>query len=115
MIRSIPAHWQGAILVCGKCSRRAGGGFGAKGRTSLAKLLRRAGLAGKGRKAARGVVETGCLKICPKDAVVAIDSRTPGRWLVVSVGTGAEALAAEFGDPAAPSADDQGPLQAGTS
>ncbi len=98
MIRSISSRWHNAILVCGKCSKRAGGGFGAKGRTSLAKLLRQAGLAGKGRKAARGVVETRCLKICPKQAVVAIDTRAPERWLVVPVGTGAEALAAEFGE-----------------
>ena len=66
--------WQGVVLVCGKCSRKLGG-------KPLAKTLRRR--IGKGRKAAAGVVEVKCLKLCPKGAVTVIDSRRPTEWLIV--------------------------------
>ena len=99
MIRPVPSRWQGAILVCGKCTRRVDGGFGKKGRRSLAQLLRKAGLGGRGRKADRGIVETGCLKLCPKRAVVAIDSRRPDRWLVVPAGTPRDDVLRRFDEP----------------
>lgn len=79
------------MLVCRKCSKRAGGGFGRHGGERLAKALRRAlGLASKGgraRKDAVGVIEVGCLDICPKRAVMAIRCGEPGRWLAVPAGT----------------------------
>ena len=37
----IRSNWERTLLVCGKCSRKVDGGFGPKGRTSLAKALRR--------------------------------------------------------------------------
>ena len=83
MIRRAKADWQGVVLVCGKCSRKVDGGFGPKGRTPLAKLLRKILGVGKGRKAALGVVETRCLGLCPGRAVAVIDGRAPGTWLVV--------------------------------
>ena len=83
MIRSVSARWGDAILICGTCTRRVGGGFGKKGGASLAKTLRKAGVGDRGRKAQRGVVETGCLKLCPKNAVVVMHSARPDRWLVV--------------------------------
>ncbi|VVT12939.1 conserved hypothetical protein [Sphingomonas sp. EC-HK361] len=89
----IRAEWQGAILVCGKCSKKLGGGYGRKGKTSLAKALRKALALGKGRKARLGVVETRCLGICPKHAVTMIDTREPGRWHVVPANANVEALA----------------------
>ncbi|USI73095.1 hypothetical protein [Sphingomonas morindae] len=82
---TVPAHWDAAVLVCGKCSRKLGGGFGPKGKTSLAKLLRKRAR-GKGRKADYGVIETPCLKLCPKGAVVAIDGRAPDRWQLIRPG-----------------------------
>ena len=83
---TIASDWRGAILVCGKCSKKVGGGFGGNGRTQLAKALRKAMRLGKGRKAALGVVETKCLGICPKRAVMMIDTRMPHRWRVVPAG-----------------------------
>lgn len=85
--------WQGAILVCGKCSLRLGGGFGPKGRTPLAKALRGCDGIGKGRKAAIGVIETKCLGLCPQRAVTVVDTRRPGEWLVVEAGDDVAALA----------------------
>ena len=96
MRSSVPARWRTAVLVCAKCSKKVGGGFGPKGRTSLAKALRE-GAGGKGRKAEYGVIETGCLKLCPKRAVVAVDTRRPGQWLLVQPGTPIEDVAARLG------------------
>lgn len=88
--------WDGAILVCGKCSKKIGGGFGPKGRQSLAKALREVPGFGKGRKATTGVVVTQCLKLCPKHAVTVVDTRRPGDWLVVPAGADVEELADEL-------------------
>jgi hypothetical protein len=92
----VRAGWTGAVLVCGKCSKKLGGGFGAKGRTSLGKALRAEPGFGKGRKAAVGVVETRCLGICPKRAVTIVDSRAPGRWRIVPEGADVAVLADEL-------------------
>ncbi len=97
MIRPVRAGWAGAVLVCGKCSKKIDGGFGKRGRVSLAKALRKDMGLGKGRKAALGVVETKCLGVCPKNAVMMVDSAQPDRWLVVPAGTDlAEVEAAVF-------------------
>ena len=82
----VRARWSGALLVCGKCSKKIGGGFGPKGKTALAKVLRRAPGYGKGRKAGVGVIETRCLGVCPKGAVVVVDTRVPDRWRIVERG-----------------------------
>ena len=89
----IRAEWQGAILVCGKCSKKLGGGYGPKRKASLAKMLRKTLALGKGRKAKLGVVETRCLGICPKHAVTMIDTRAPDRWHVVPANANVEAIA----------------------
>ncbi|NTS64084.1 (2Fe-2S) ferredoxin domain-containing protein [Sphingomonas sp. HHU CXW] len=82
----VRARWSGAVLVCGKCSKKLGGGFGDKGRTPLAKALRQEPGFGKGRKASVGVVETKCLGICPRKAVVVVDTQAPDRWRIVPEG-----------------------------
>jgi len=82
-MKTVSAQWDAAILVCRKCSKKVGGGFGAEGKTSLAKALRARGNGKRGRKADRGVIETGCLKLCPKNAVVAINASRPRNWLIV--------------------------------
>ncbi len=87
MIRVLASRWQGSVLVCGKCSKKLGGGFGGKERTPLVKLLRQALRVKKGRKADRGVVEVKCLGVCPKNAVVMVDGAHPDRWMLVPAGT----------------------------
>lgn len=89
-MKTTSARWDAAILVCRKCSKKMGGGFGAKGRTPLAKALRALGDGGKGRKASLGVVEVGCLKVCPRNAVVAINGARPKDWLIVPKGADVE-------------------------
>jgi predicted metal-binding protein len=94
MIRVLASRWQGSVLVCGKCSKKLGGGFGEKGRTPLAKMLRAVLGLKKGRKAERGVVEVKCLGICPKNAVVMFDGARPDRWLLVPAGADASDVVA---------------------
>lgn len=93
----VRSGWAGAILVCGKCSKKLGGGFGRKGKQSLGKALRGEPGFGKGRKAAVGVVETRCLGICPRGAVVVVDTRQPDAWRLVSEGADVTTLAGELG------------------
>ncbi|RZT55159.1 hypothetical protein EV283_1955 [Sphingomonas sp. BK036] len=94
MIRVLASRWQGSVLVCGKCSKKLGGGFGEKGRTPLAKMLRAVLGLKKGRKAERGVVEVKCLGVCPKNAVVMVDGARPNRWLLVPAGADASEVVA---------------------
>ena len=100
MIRVLASRWQGSVLVCGKCSKKLDGGFGENGRMSLGKLLRQALGVKKGRKADRGVVEIKCLGVCPKNAVVMIDSSRPDRWMLVPAGAEADEVLATLTDPA---------------
>jgi len=96
VIRVLASRWQGSVLVCGKCSKKLGGGFGDKGRTPLVKLLRQALGVKKGRKADRGVVEVKCLGVCPKNAVVVVDGAHTGRWMLVPAGTEADEVVASL-------------------
>lgn len=95
-MKRVRSNWGRALLVCGKCSRKLGGGFGRKGRTPLAKALRRELGVGKGRKATLGVVEVKCLGLCSKRGVTLIDTADLRRWRIVPSGTPVDALAAEL-------------------
>ncbi len=107
MIVQLPSRWRSAILVCAKCEKKLGRkGFGKSGDRRLSKLLRkRAG--GKGRKAAFGVVSTGCLKVCPRGAVTVVDGARARDWLVVQAGTPIEQVESRLGltDPPAIAAE----------
>jgi predicted metal-binding protein len=93
----VASRWQGAVLVCGKCSKRVGGGFGKNGKRALAKELRDQPGFGKGRKAEVGVVKVKCLGICPRDAVVLVDTRAPRKWRLVRPGSDVTDLAETLG------------------
>ena len=86
MKTKVRANWSHAVLVCRKCSKkleRKGEGFGPDDKP-LAPALKRALGASKGRKGKIGVIAVPCLDICPKRAVVVIDSRHPQDWRIVS-------------------------------
>jgi hypothetical protein len=84
-IGSQVASWRDLVIVCRKCGGRLKGGFGEDGRDDLRSVLRD-GLRAVGRKRDVRVIETGCLGICPKGAVVAIRGSEPGRILLVPQG-----------------------------
>ena len=92
MKHRVSSNWESAALVCAKCTKKLGGGFGDKGREPLAKALRK--VLGKGRKAPIGVVPVKCLGICPKGAVTIVDTRRPQEWMIVRAGTPVEHIAA---------------------
>ena len=95
--RSVRSDWAGAVLVCRKCSTKIDGGFGKKGKQRLAKALRKQFGLRKGRKSGFGVVEVGCLGVCPYGAVTVIDTADPGRWRIVPAGSDVTALGIELG------------------
>lgn len=96
-LKTVRADWANTILVCGKCSRKLGGGFGPQGRTPLAKALRQRLGVRKGRKGMLGIVEIKCLGICPKGAVTTVNGATPGEWVLVREGTAIDVVAARLG------------------
>ncbi|HVF94115.1 MAG TPA: (2Fe-2S) ferredoxin domain-containing protein [Sphingomonas sp.] len=85
-MKAVRSDWESAILVCGKCSKKLGGGFGKKGKTRLGKAVRQLLGVRTGRRASIGIVETRCLGVCPRNAVVVVDSRQPDSWMVVPKG-----------------------------
>ncbi len=95
--RKVRSRWSGTVLVCRKCSKKLGGGFGPEGKRTLAKALRKHLSLGKGPKAKAGIVEVSCLDICPKRAVTVVDTRHPDQWLIVRPGANLDALAHEIG------------------
>jgi predicted metal-binding protein len=88
------SDWTTLLLTCGKCARKLGGGFGHKERETLRSCLRD-GLKAAGRRHDTRLVETRCLGICPKRAVVALNAGRPGTLVIVKQGAqAAEALQA---------------------
>ncbi len=90
------------IAICGKCGKKVGGGFGADGDQPLGKALRKALQLPKPKRARVRLVETKCLKLCPKGAIAVVDSRDPGGILVVPERTPVLEVAARLGLIAVP-------------
>ncbi|MCW2389818.1 putative metal-binding protein [Sphingobium sp. B11D3B] len=96
--RQVRSRWSNAVLVCRKCEKKIkGGGFGPEGNKSLGKALRKHLQLGKGRKAGAGILEVGCLDICPKRAVTVVDTSKPDRWLIIHPGANLDVLAHDLG------------------
>jgi predicted metal-binding protein len=93
----IRSNWSNAVLVCSKCSKKLGGGFGPKGRTPLARALRKHLGLKKGRKSAAGIVEVKCLGVCPRGAVTVVNGAASREWLLVPEGADLDAVAGELG------------------
>jgi len=87
------ANWQEVVLICRKCTRKVGGGFGGKGRKPLARILRKELGIGRGRRAGIGFLEIGCLDVCPKRAVTVVLGSRPGTRFVVPAGMAAAEIA----------------------
>lgn len=84
------------MLVCAKCSKKLDGGFGEPAKP-LAKALRKHLKLKNGPKSRAGVVEVKCLDVCPKGAVVVVDSARPNDWLLVRPGDDLGAVAGRLG------------------
>lgn len=97
MKHHIRSNWANTILVCAKCSRKLDGGFGPKGKTPLAKALRKELGLKKGRKSGAGIVEVKCLGVCPRGAVTVINGAQSRDWLLVPKGADIVEVASELG------------------
>ncbi len=96
-IRVLPSPATVLVAICRKCGKKLGGGFGKDRDRSLAKTLRAdLGLA-KGKRAAVRFVETACLDICPKGAVVVVRGDRPASTLIVARGAPSALVATELG------------------
>jgi predicted metal-binding protein len=87
---SRPTPWHEVIILCRKCGKKCHGGFGPKRKETLRDTLRQA-LRDIGRRRQVRVMETGCLGICPKDGVTALNATSPGTIHVIATGTSGEA------------------------
>jgi len=95
--KAISTPWTDVIVVCRKCGKKRDGGFGDKRKQSLKAVLRQA-LRESGRRRQIRVMETGCLGICPKDGVTALNATRPGMLRVIATGSnGPAALEALLG------------------
>lgn len=93
----IRSNWSNAVLVCAKCSKKLGGGFGPKGKQPLGKALRKHLGLKKGRKAEAGVVDVKCLGVCPRGAVTVVNGAESREWLIVPEGADLDMIADALG------------------
>ena len=85
------------VLVCFQCTQRIGGGFGPRGRTPLAKALRRRLGFGWWRRRRAGIAEVNCMGVCPRRGVTVAGGALEREWLIVPAGADLDAVAAELG------------------
>jgi predicted metal-binding protein len=86
--QSRPTPWRTVLLLCRKCGKKQKGGFGPKQKEPLRDELRQA-LRGAGRRRDVRIMEIGCLGICPKRGVTALNASRPGTLHVIPAGTDA--------------------------
>lgn len=96
-IKSVATPAASLIAICAKCGKKLGGGFGDGGGQSLGKALRRTLGLPKPKRARVRIVETQCLKLCPKGAVAVVHGGDPATILVIPAGTPVMAIARRLG------------------
>ena len=96
-IRTVTTRSATLVAACGKCGRKLGGGFGAGGDRSLVKALRKHLGLPKWKRSPVRLVETGCMKLCPRGAVAVTTSAAPQLVHVVPAGTPLGAVTAHLG------------------
>ncbi|UAJ11371.1 (2Fe-2S) ferredoxin domain-containing protein [Polymorphobacter megasporae] len=96
-IRTVPTPATTLVAICKKCGKKVGGGFGEDGSKSLAKaLVKTLGLP-KWKRSPIRIVETGCMKLCPRRAVAVTTSRDAGLVYVVPQDTPVIDVAVQLG------------------
>ena len=91
-----PVAWRDLVILCRKCGGKRKGGFGEDGSDDLRAALRK-GLRAAGYGRSVRVIETGCLGICPKRAVVAFRGADPSQLLIVPRGRGVSDILGHLG------------------
>jgi predicted metal-binding protein len=83
---SRPTPWRNVVILCRKCGKKRGGGFGRKRKESLKTVLRKT-LRNAGRRRDIRILETSCMGLCPKGGVTALNATHPRTIHVISVGS----------------------------
>lgn len=96
-IRTVPTRSQTLVAICRKCGRKIGGGFGDDGTASLAKALKKHLDLPKWKRSPVRIVETGCMKLCPRGAVAMVTSGEVSLVYVVPENTPVAAVATRLG------------------
>ena len=104
-IQTVTTRSQVLVAVCKKCGKKAGGGFGDGGKRSLAKALKAWLGLPKWKRSPVRIVETGCMKLCPRGAVAVTTSGDAALVFVIPAGTPLATVAAHLGLDAAVSRD----------
>ncbi len=109
-ITTAKTRWKDVVLVCRKCSKKLGGGFGPDGDKTLKKALRKYFKSTGGAEAELAVRHTGCFDVCPKNAVVAVNASNPKALLIVPAGADLFEVKARLGlrDPRRAKPDEAG-------
>lgn len=95
-IRTISTRSETLVAICRKCSKKLGGGFGDGGKQSLAKALKHDLDLPKWKRSPVRLVETGCMKLCPKGAVAVATSRDARLVHIIPGGTPVVEVAAHL-------------------
>jgi len=96
-IRTVTTRSEVLVAVCRKCGKKVGGGFGDGGKKSLATALKKALDLPKWKRSPVRIVETGCMKLCPKAAVAVTTSGDARLVFVVPEGTAVGEVARVLG------------------
>ncbi len=96
-IRTVATRSDTLVAICKKCGKKVGGGFGDGGKRSLRKALTKHLDLPKWKRAPVRIVETGCMKLCPKGAVAVTTSGDARLVYVVPAGTPVGEVAAHLG------------------
>jgi len=96
-IRTVATPATTLVAICKKCGKKVGGGFGDGGKKSLAKALVKDLNLPKWKRSPVRIVETGCMKLCPRGAVAVSTSRNPGLVYVVPEETPVGEVAVQLG------------------
>jgi predicted metal-binding protein len=91
MVVTQPTGWRDVAFLCRKCGKKLDGGFGPDGKQSLRRALRDR-MRAEGRRGELGILEIGCLGICPKGAITMGLASAPGEVLIVAAGADIAAL-----------------------
>ncbi len=90
-LKTLATGWTDLVLICRKCSKKLDGGFGEEGDETLRRALREA-LRRRGKRGQIGLVEVGCLGVCPKSAVTVAYAGRAEDFYVVPENFSADAL-----------------------
>ena len=96
-IRAVTTQSTTLVAICKKCGKKIGGGFGDGGGTSLAKALKKHLGLPKWKRSPVRIVETGCMKLCPKRAVAVATSHDARLVFVVPGATPVSEVAGRLG------------------